>query len=95
MRDLITSRIETILLASDFYGHFLSVYDAHCGRRPIHKGIIENLKILRENLLLEIYERLLSGQRIVPYNVSFTGNTCYVLVGNFWGVMTEDGTVHT
>ena len=92
LRELTINRIINLLLQSKHYGDYLK-----WSHDPVetHTYIVQGLSRLSDTLLHALAVRIEHDNNLIPCSVDSDGQFINVKIGNCYGGMTSDGTIHT
>lgn len=93
IRDILVKRIVDLLLESRHYAEYLQDFPGNMSQH--HDTIVSGLSRATDMIILSVYDRLIRGERLVPYHVDMTGDFCHVKLGNCFGGIVADGSIHT
>jgi hypothetical protein len=63
--------------------------------KDAHSGVVSSLSRINDDMLLSLYTRVLTRGDIVPCLADLDGQFMNVIVGNCYGRMIQDGSIHT
>lgn len=93
MRNLIIAKITDLLLNSEYYGDYIRDHGQYARIR--HAEIVAGLARANDAILLSLYSKLLQDVSVIPCSVDEDGNYVDVYINHGYGLMVEDGSIHT